>query len=115
MRTKPMKAEAPAASRWHSLELAADPVAPRIFHAEHRSIRRQPQTHPRPRLLDHLPLELQLMGIGRVLELAAPAVAEMRTFRGDAMRRSLDHARGRRHRHAPLLAPRFRLHHLARP
>src|SRR5712691_4614783 len=114
VRAQAVKAEAPAAGRRHRFELAADAVAPRVLHAKHWSIWGQPQPSPSPRLLDHLPLELQLMGISSVLQLAATAVAEVRTFRGDAVGRRLDHARSRRHRHAPLLAPRLRFHGLAR-
>src|SRR5260221_318996 len=42
-----VKAEAPAARRWHRLELATKAVAPRIVHPKHRRVRRQPQSRAR--------------------------------------------------------------------
>src|SRR6266851_1607197 len=114
MRAQAVKAEAPAARSWHRLELAANAIAPRIVHTKHRRVGRQPQSRARPRLLDDLPLELELVLIRRVLQLAPAARAEMVTFGRYAMRRRLDHTRGRRHRHTTLLAPRLRLHHLVR-
>src|SRR5229473_317865 len=109
-----MKAKAPAARRRHGLELAANAIAPWIVHPQHGRVGRQPQTRARPSLLDDLPLELELVRIRGMLQLAPAARAEMRTFGRHAMRRRLDHARCRRYRHAPLLAPRLRLHDLAR-
>src|SRR5229473_3453209 len=114
MRAQAVKAKAPAARGWDSLELAANAIAPRIVHPEHRRVGRQPQSRARPRLLDDLPLQLELVRIRRVLQLAPAARAEMGTFGRHAMRRRLDDARRRRHRHAPLLTPRLRLHDLAR-
>src|SRR6266851_6692438 len=114
MRAQAVKAEAPAARGWDRLELAANAIAPRIVHPEHRRVWRQPQSRARPRLLDDLPLELELVRVVGVLQLAPAADAEMGTFGHHAMRRRLDHTRRRRYRHAALLTPRLRLHDLAR-
>src|SRR6266851_4094908 len=114
MRAQAVKTKAPAARGWDRFELAANAIAPRIVHPEHRRVWRQPQSRARPRLLDDLQLELKLVLIRRVLQLAPAAGAEMGTFGRHAMRRRLDDTRRRRYRHAPPLAPRLRLHDLAR-
>src|SRR4029077_257228 len=67
VRAQAVKAEAPAARGRHRLELAAYAVAPRFVHTEHRRVGRQTQSRARPRFLDDLALELQLVRITRVL------------------------------------------------
>ena len=77
VRPQSMEAETPALTGRHRLELAPDSVAPRVVHAQHRRVRRQPQPHSRPGFLDDLSLELQLMRVRGVLPLAASAGAEV--------------------------------------
>ena len=114
MRAHAVKAESPSAGRRESLELAADAISPGIVHSEHRGVRGETQPGPRPCLFHHLPLQLQLMRVGGMLQLAAATLAEVGTRSGHAMRRRLDHARGVGHRHAALPATRLGFHHLAR-
>ena len=85
MRSHAVKAEAPRAGSAHRLELAADAVAPRVVHAQDGSVRRQAKARACPRLLHHPLFQLQLMRVGRVLQLAAAARAEVGTRRRDAM------------------------------
>src|SRR5439155_5134163 len=109
-----VKTESPSARGRKGLELAADPISPGVVHAEHRCIGRETQTRSRPRFLDDLALQVQLMRVRRVLQLAASACAEVRTRCRDPMRRGFDHACRGRHRDPALPAPRLRFHHLAR-
>src|SRR6266851_5120822 len=114
MRTHAMESEPPAAGAGHRLELTADAVAPWIVHAEHGGVGRQPKAGPSPRLLDDLALQGELVIVGRVLQLAASAGAEVGAWRGDAVRRRLEHLRGRGNRDAALASARLCLDDLAR-
>src|SRR5439155_18945921 len=100
--------------RREGLELAADAISPGIVHSQHRGVRGETQPGSRPCLFHHLPLQLQLMRVGGMLQLAAATLAEVGTRSGHTMRRRLDHARGVGHRDAALPATRLGFHHLAR-
>src|SRR5438477_11895660 len=114
MRAHAVKAESPSAGRRDGLELAADAISPGIIHSQHRGVRGETQPGSRPCLFHHLPLQLQLMRVGGMLQLAAATLAEVGTRSGHTMRRRLDHARGVGHRDAALPATRLGFHHLAR-
>src|SRR5438309_8440228 len=114
VRPHAVEAEPPSFGAGDRLELSADPVAPRLVHAEHRRVGRQAQAGPCPGLLDHLLLEVELIRIVRVLELASSARTEVRARSGRAVRRRLDHARGCGDGNASLAAARLSLHDLAR-
>src|SRR2546427_3272056 len=114
VRAQAVKAEPPPTRAGDSLELTANPVPPRIIHTEDAGIRRQAEARSRPGLFDHLPLQLELMGVRGMLQLAAAAGAEVRARRGDAMGRGFDHASGRRDSDTALAAARLRLDDLAR-
>src|SRR5205085_7417440 len=59
-----MEAETQAVRGWDRFELSPDPVAPWVVHPQHWRVGRKPEARPRPRLLDHLPLQLQLVRVG---------------------------------------------------
>src|ERR1700680_4720561 len=97
MRAHAVKTEPPSSLTGYRFELAPDPIAPRVVHAEHGGVGRQAQPSPRPGFLDHLALERQLVLVFRVLELAPATCAEVRTWRGHAVRRGVGpRCRGRR-------------------
>src|ERR1700687_3613955 len=58
MRTKPMKAAPPRPALRDGFELAADAVAPRLVHTEHRGVGRKAESRPSPRFVDDLALDL---------------------------------------------------------
>src|SRR2546428_8752502 len=107
VRAQAVKAEPPPTRAGDSLELTANPVPPRIIHTEDGGIRRQAKARSRPGLFDHLPLQLELMGVRGMLQLAAAAGAEVRARSGAAMVRGVDHARGSLDRHTSLDAARI--------
>jgi hypothetical protein len=86
VRAEPVEAKPPALGAGDGLELAPDPVAPRVVHAKHRCVRRKAKPGARPCLLDHLALELELVRVRGVLELASTTFAEVRAWRRHAMR-----------------------------
>src|SRR5580704_11105981 len=114
MRAHAVKNEPPSSLTGYRFELAPDPVAPRVVHAEHGGVGRQAQPSPRPGFLDDLPLERQLVLVFRVLELAPATRAEVRTWRGHAVRRRFDHPCRGGHGHPSLPAARLGLDDLAR-
>ena len=73
-----MEAELEGSARTvDALELAPDPVAPGVLHAQHGGVGREPESGPRPDVLDDLPLELELGLVAGVLPVATAALAEV--------------------------------------
>ncbi|TMD22104.1 MAG: hypothetical protein E6I98_00460 [Chloroflexi bacterium] len=71
-----MESEADAGGGLDGFELAADPIAPGVVHAEDLRAGRQLDPGAPPGVRHDLALELQLVGVTRVLPLAATTAGQ---------------------------------------